>query len=149
MKCTGKEWDTCRVEKMGCKGCYYDGIISNNDFIRTKDGKIDQVINNKYYMPQYIECNKGIVERANIEKHSENIIDLIEVDDYVNGEKVLEIRRIVEDIEAFSTKVSKKEIAICVFKTNDGAYYRNIKETKIKDILTKEQFERNCYKVGE
>lgn len=24
MKCTGKEWDTCRVEKMGCKGCHYD-----------------------------------------------------------------------------------------------------------------------------
>lgn len=23
MKCTGKEWDTCRVEKMGCTGCYY------------------------------------------------------------------------------------------------------------------------------
>lgn len=26
MKCTGKEWDTCRVEKMGCKGCYYTDI---------------------------------------------------------------------------------------------------------------------------
>ena len=24
MKCSGKEWDHCRVEKMGCKGCYYD-----------------------------------------------------------------------------------------------------------------------------
>lgn len=24
MKCTGKEWDHCRVEKMGCKGCHYD-----------------------------------------------------------------------------------------------------------------------------
>lgn len=24
MKCTGKQWDSCRVEKMGCKGCYYD-----------------------------------------------------------------------------------------------------------------------------
>lgn len=24
MKCTGKEWDHCRVEKVGCKGCYYD-----------------------------------------------------------------------------------------------------------------------------
>lgn len=23
MKCTGKEWDHCRVEKMGCPGCYY------------------------------------------------------------------------------------------------------------------------------
>ena len=24
MKCTGKEWDHCRVEKMGCTGCHYD-----------------------------------------------------------------------------------------------------------------------------
>ena len=24
MKCTGKEWDTCRVEKMGCKHCFYE-----------------------------------------------------------------------------------------------------------------------------
>ena len=23
MKCTGKEWLTCQVEKMGCEGCYY------------------------------------------------------------------------------------------------------------------------------
>ncbi len=23
MKCSGKEWDTCRVEKMGHTGCYY------------------------------------------------------------------------------------------------------------------------------
>ena len=24
MKCTDKEWQHCRVEKMGCDGCYYD-----------------------------------------------------------------------------------------------------------------------------
>lgn len=24
MKCTDKEWQHCRVEKMGCEGCYYD-----------------------------------------------------------------------------------------------------------------------------
>lgn len=24
MKCTDKEWQHCRVEKMGCPGCYYD-----------------------------------------------------------------------------------------------------------------------------
>ena len=32
MKCTGKEWDTCRVEKMGCHGhgCYYtDEIVED------------------------------------------------------------------------------------------------------------------------
>ena len=34
MKCTGKEWDTCRVEKMGWKVCYYD----ENEFVTfTKD----------------------------------------------------------------------------------------------------------------
>ena len=27
MWCTGKEWDTCRVEKMGCPGCYYTDEI--------------------------------------------------------------------------------------------------------------------------
>ena len=24
MKCGDKEWKHCRVEKMGCNGCYYD-----------------------------------------------------------------------------------------------------------------------------
>lgn len=36
MKCTGKEWDHCRVEKMGCKGCYYD----------EKNQEIEDYINN-------------------------------------------------------------------------------------------------------
>ena len=27
MQCTGKEWDTCRVEKMGCPGCYFDDEV--------------------------------------------------------------------------------------------------------------------------
>lgn len=26
MKSDDKEWQHCRVEKMGCKGCYYDEI---------------------------------------------------------------------------------------------------------------------------
>lgn len=31
MKCTGKEWDTCRVEKMGCKGCYYNKNLEEGE----------------------------------------------------------------------------------------------------------------------
>lgn len=27
MRCTDKEWQHCRVEKMGCTGCYYDEEI--------------------------------------------------------------------------------------------------------------------------
>lgn len=26
-KCTSKEWDSCGVEKMGCKGCHYNESI--------------------------------------------------------------------------------------------------------------------------
>lgn len=81
MKCTGKEWDTCRVEKMGCTGCYYDEKIDYKEFIRTKYGKIDQVINEKYYIPQYVECKKGIVRKENIEKHSKQILDIIKAGD--------------------------------------------------------------------
>lgn len=121
--------------------------IEVGDYVRTSAGKIDKVINNNYYMPRYIECEKGIVNKENIVKHSKNIIDLIDVGDYVNGEKVLNIRRVAEDIEPFKTEISKKEIAICIFKTGDEEYYKTRKEKDIKTILTKEQMEANQYVV--
>lgn len=86
-------------------------------------------------------------EYGKIVKHSNTLIELVEVGDYINGEKVLEVRQIIEDVEAFATKISKKEIAICVFKSKNGAYYRNIKEEKIESILTHERYEQNCYEV--
>ena len=33
--------------------------IEVGDYVRTSAGKIDKVINNNYYMPQYIECEKA------------------------------------------------------------------------------------------
>lgn len=26
MICTGKEWDSCQVEKLGCNGCFYNSL---------------------------------------------------------------------------------------------------------------------------
>lgn len=52
--------------------------IQNNEYIRTKNGRIAKVINNQYYMQQYIETDNGTVLRENIVKHSKNIIDLVE-----------------------------------------------------------------------
>lgn len=45
MKCTGKEWDTCRVEKMGCPGCYYTDEIYEkyNERRRTMGRKLASV----------------------------------------------------------------------------------------------------------
>lgn len=54
-------------------------MIEVGEYVRTKSGKIDKVINNNYYMPQCIECEKSLVYKEDIVNHSKNIIDLIEV----------------------------------------------------------------------
>jgi hypothetical protein len=65
-------------------------------------------------------------------KSSPNIIDLIEVGDYVNGNKVLD----------------REDYLLWVFdnEEQDTLYYN---EEDIKSIVTKEQFESMKYKVVE
>ena len=60
---------------------------------------------------------------------SHNIIDLIEVGDYVNGERV--------------TQITNEYIEVCYGRDSDEF----IKEKDIKSIVTKEQFESMSYKV--
>ena len=112
--------------------------IKENEFIRTKTGKIDKVINNNYYMSQYIECEKRIVEKENIVKHSKNIIDLIEVGDYVNGQRVLCLKKNNDDC--------RDDIGTSYIEGID--IYLGYDESDIKTILTHEQYERNCYKIN-
>lgn len=69
-------------------------------------------------------CDKYII------KSSSNIIDLIEVGDYVNGYRVSCISELTKNIYTDDTNI--------VFK-----------EENIKSIVTKEQFESVEYKVGE
>ena len=136
MKCTGKEWDTCRVEKMGCTGCYYDEI-EVDEYIRTEKGYIFKVDNQKKVL-------KGIkfldVQYGKIKKHSKNIIDLIEIGDYVNGELVTDKLqtpcRIGEQGKKF---VFSKNMNI-----GEGYFQEDI-----KSIVTKELFKKTQYKVGE
>lgn len=67
---------------------------------------------------------------------SHNIIDLIEVGDYVNGYKVL-------------IKSSECERSILVYgiNTNDKQIAITIYEEDIKSIVTKEQFKANEYVI--
>lgn len=102
--------------------------IKENEFIRTKTGKIDKVINNNYYMSQYIECEKGIVDKENIVNHSKNIIDLIELGDFINGNKVYKVTN------------------TCIYCI--GKAVQNKLTVNIQTILTHEQYERNCYKIN-
>ena len=102
--------------------------IEVGEYIRTKNGKIDKVINNNCYMPQYIECEKSLLYKEDIVNHSKNIIDLIEVGDIVNGEKILDITG-------------------DYIHTNETDHNRFYLSKHIKTILTKELYNANCYTV--
>lgn len=119
--------------------------IEVGDFVRTKQGKIAKLIevskNNYYWFDNWIYKESGIphqgfriedTERIGIVKHSKNIIDLIEVGDYVNG-------ILIEDIEEIDNKK--------VFYSNGEMIAWTNRDKGIETILTKEQYIQNCYKI--
>ena len=110
--------------------------IEVGEYIRTSAGKIYKITNNNYYMPQYVICEKGIVDKENIVNHSKNITDLIEVGDYVNGYKIDEITDWGVLVHK-ANGINKSGFSIPV------AQYRE----DIKTILTKELYKANCYTV--
>ena len=111
-------------------------MIEVNEYVRTKDGKIDKLTNSNFYMSIYVECEKGLYLIENIVKHSKQLIDLIEVGDIVNGMEVLDIHKPRDLWEPIEIRV-------------DSRYTNFILAEDIKTILTKEIYMANCYKVGE
>lgn len=111
--------------------------IKENEFIRTKTGKIDKVINNNYYMSQYIECEKRIVEKENIVKHSFNIKELIENKDIIKV-KTKENAILMIGFDENTIDIKYKEI---IEEIENGKY-------ELLEILTHEQYERNCYRIN-
>lgn len=101
--------------------------IKVGEYIRTSAGKIDKITNNNYYIPQYVICEKGIVDKENIVNHSKDLIDLIEVGDFINGNRVYKIT------------------SACVYCV--GKAVQNKLTINIETILTHEQYQANCYTV--
>lgn len=123
-------------------------MIELNEYVRTKNGEIgifdrysSRKENSLYKSP--FNCFIKIKNRKTplqccedyIVKHSKQLIDLIKVRDYVNGYKVIKLK------DGFAN--GTMEIVL----SNNTIIYRHHSED-IKTILTKEQFETNCYKVG-
>ena len=123
-------------------------MIEVNEYVRTKNGKIgifdrysSRKENSLYKSP--FNCFIKIKNRKTplqccedyIVKHSKQLIDLIEVGDYVNGYKVIKLK------DGFAN--GTMEIVL----SNNTIIYRHHSED-IKTILTKEQYLANCYKVG-
>lgn len=113
--------------------------IEVNEYVRTNKGVIGKLISETLSYPEPSEWilkannNKIVIVECNDYpvKHSKQLIDLIEIGDYVNGHLVEEVR-----ISCFDSSIFVHEYAI------------ELHENDIKTILTKEQFEANCYKVG-
>lgn len=105
------------------------GRIAKIDSIEKDTIEFDDWVINTYgdHLDSFVVESQYLKQ---ITKASHNIVDLIELGDYVNGEMVLDI-------------------------TGEYLYIGNEAHNKfwlsnnIKTILTHEQFENNCYKVGD
>lgn len=121
--------------------------IEVNEYARTKKGIIGELISETLSYPEPSEWklkvnNSEIIIVENEDypvKHSKQLIDLIEVGDYVNGREVKHIA-MFEGFPDYSKLIFVDETHLIPDDTCEN--------NDIKTILTKEQFDVNCYKVG-
>ena len=106
------------------------------DYIRVDNGCICKVLDytdisdNDFYVNTDSEYN--VIYKSWIVKSSPNIIDLIEVGDYVNGVEV-------ENIDDEWITMTDTKVPIL----------KSIANGMIKSVITHEQMEQMAYKVGE
>lgn len=125
-------------------------MIEVNEYVRTDEGEIAKVTSvaketlgeilgaNEYRSIGF--CNTEPYVYGNIVKHSKQRIDLIEVKD------VIKYR-----INNISTTLETKGYVEGIVDISDEEMLQKIKSDKnyhILEILTKEQYMANCYKVG-
>jgi len=117
--------------------------IKDDEYIRTDIGKIDKVINANYYMPQYIECEKNLIFKKDIVKHSPNLKGVIQKDDFVNGDRVVAIDYTEDENGNYVDVLGIMEI------DDDYAYPIELRVINIQEVVTKEMMESIIYKVKE
>lgn len=123
--------------------------VEIGEYVRTKDGHIakhiekiakdedvsDGMLFDNFIYEKYKHIRYSILKEI-IAKHSKQIIDLIEIGDLVefitNDEIFFDVKIEISSEEHFS-------------KLKERIENNTI---KIKAILTKEQYENNCYKTG-
>ncbi len=107
-------------------------------YVRTKDGLIDKVIidykgccNSPNCNCKHVSCEHNYYDEENIIKVSDNLIDLIEVLDYVNGYRV----DLIDEIDG------RKYLDLHYMECE----WRYTFNEDIKSIVTKEMFDSVKY----
>ena len=110
-------------------------------FVRTDNGIIGKIYEKIGDMFTYKDSNRDYITydllHSEIIKASYNIIDILEVGDYVNGKQVIETY--YKSDEKWHLEIVDSRLL-----THD-----ELKHVNIQSIVTKEQFEQMAYKVGE
>lgn len=118
--------------------------IKVGDYYRTKNGLIRKVETIKSGKRQFTRTTKTLVngrhKLEDIKKHRKNIIDLIEVGDYVNGKKVKQIA-MFEGFPDYPKLIFTDKKYLIPGET--------IENKDIKTIVTHEQMQSIEYKVEE
>lgn len=108
------------------------GEIKVGEYCRTNDGNIGiiEIIEEQYITIKTQHYHYKIFDKKLIKSHSSNIIDLIEVGDYVNDERI-------------------RDITGDYILTNEAEHNKFYWGKHIKSIVTHEQFESMKYRVEE
>lgn len=131
--------------------------IEIDEYVRINKDKriiclgIGKVVN-KVKETIYVEMGIGLPVSYDIDKianHSKNIIDLVEVGDFVNGFRILEMKDSIYEnskiILIYKNQKEKYEQWIYI-KEHDGKIHT---QDDIVEILTKEQYQQNCFRLEE
>ena len=111
-------------------------MIEVNEYVRTDKGYIFKVDEEKKNLQI---ANFLDVEYGKMINHSKQLIDLIEVGDYVNGREVKHIA-MFEGFPDYPKLIFVDETHLIPDDTCEN--------DEIQTILTKEIYMANCYKVG-
>lgn len=115
--------------------------IKVGDYVRDSDGcifKVNEIVPDDDTDDLWLE--EGFLKgtwKSMVKKYSSNIIDLIEVGDYVNGYRIYGINNIKDSTNK----------AFTVFLKNNNKVLRFWNKDDIKSIVTKEMFKSVEYRM--
>lgn len=134
----------------------YMGKIEVGEYVRTNKGRIGKVVEIRLGFNKDLQVYQDIYKLDNglwtildyIVKHSKQLMDLIEVGDYINGYKVINI---------IKNKINNNKLIAVGNMDYEFETVKELTETNgikllgnkdIQTILTRKSYMANCYKVG-
>ncbi len=139
-RCIGRKEYLKKYDSNVGYALYVQDNIRKDDYVRLNAGNIVKVIGIKANTVNKRAIYYGFYKQdwfdsAAVENFSDNIIDLVEFGDFVNGYRVADKYLFAGEKPVLETE-------------GNDTNCKCLCEKDIKTILTKEQYMANCYKVG-